>query len=702
MGEISAKHLRGDSMADVIFNGSSSRKPVGQALGRTGVRQLRRQARRRVRRLRRGVAEARRVARRPVVVFPERRALPPQGHHAAVPRHRPRLAQLRDHRAGHDLARHRGQARRAARLPRGGGRHLAATRSDAARPRTASRTPTRTSSACHDLRDEVEKQLRHLQRQARHRASLPGAEAGRAARCTPSCSRCACASSRANRGARQAILSERELALQAAIAEQRVGRGADREAPRQDHASTATVLSTRCRVATTRSAPRSPRAEQAIEHAREIRSRQRRNSNRSRRALQEADRAPRARRRASRDLAAALARSSSRASSRRAGRGGAASTALAAAEARHAGLAGALGAVQPSRCAGHREPRKSERARIEQFEQPAAALVAQRERARRRAHGAVGGRCRRPRWRGRAQRGGGTLGHRCAARAHEPAWSATLQGDAQPGTGAGRGVAQRRGARCRTPRAASCPSRRCSAQRSARARARSSTGSQSRGLGGNPRLARPAARWMPAGIVPSRRCSARTSRRCASIRSTTSPGVLESLTAGTVTFFAGAQGPARQRPDAGSLRARVRGRHGLDALFEGIVATDTLAEALAVRPRLRAGQSVITRDGLWIGRGLAAGESRPRRTRGRARARAVAAARTRRARVRCRGAAAPRTRRLEAVRGSRARNGGPAGRRTGAVVAQRRRAHEPARAARLAARQGGAARRSHAAARRSS
>ena len=31
MGESSAKHLRGDSMADVIFNGSSSRKPVGHA-----------------------------------------------------------------------------------------------------------------------------------------------------------------------------------------------------------------------------------------------------------------------------------------------------------------------------------------------------------------------------------------------------------------------------------------------------------------------------------------------------------------------------------------------------------------------------------------------------------------------------------------------------------------------------------------------
>ena len=32
LGESSARHLRGDAMADVIFNGSSSRKPLGQAV----------------------------------------------------------------------------------------------------------------------------------------------------------------------------------------------------------------------------------------------------------------------------------------------------------------------------------------------------------------------------------------------------------------------------------------------------------------------------------------------------------------------------------------------------------------------------------------------------------------------------------------------------------------------------------------------
>ena len=34
MGESSAKHLRGESMTDVIFKGSNSRKPAGKATAR--------------------------------------------------------------------------------------------------------------------------------------------------------------------------------------------------------------------------------------------------------------------------------------------------------------------------------------------------------------------------------------------------------------------------------------------------------------------------------------------------------------------------------------------------------------------------------------------------------------------------------------------------------------------------------------------
>ena len=110
MGELSARHLRGDSMADVIFNGSSARKPVGTASvelvfdnsdGKIGGA---------VRELQRDLAQAHGRARRHLELLHQRRPLPPQGHHPAVPRHRPGLAQLRDHRAGHDLARHRGRA----------------------------------------------------------------------------------------------------------------------------------------------------------------------------------------------------------------------------------------------------------------------------------------------------------------------------------------------------------------------------------------------------------------------------------------------------------------------------------------------------------------------------------------------------------------------------------------------------------------
>ena len=121
LGEAPARRLDGRRHLQRLRLAQAGRHRVR----RTRVRQLRRQARRRIRELRRGFAEAPGLPRRHVDVLPERRALPSQGHHAAVPRYRPRLAQLRDHRAEHDLPRHRGEDRRNAGLPRGGCRHFA-------------------------------------------------------------------------------------------------------------------------------------------------------------------------------------------------------------------------------------------------------------------------------------------------------------------------------------------------------------------------------------------------------------------------------------------------------------------------------------------------------------------------------------------------------------------------------------------------
>ncbi len=124
MGELSAKHLRGDSMADVIFNGSTSRKPVGAASvelvfdnsdGKLGGAYASYNE----------VALKRQVERDGSSYY----------YLNGIRCRRKDItqlflgtglgsAQLRDHRAGHDLSRHREQARRHACL-RGRGRgHL--------------------------------------------------------------------------------------------------------------------------------------------------------------------------------------------------------------------------------------------------------------------------------------------------------------------------------------------------------------------------------------------------------------------------------------------------------------------------------------------------------------------------------------------------------------------------------------------------
>jgi hypothetical protein len=144
LGESKASELRGESMQDVIFNGSGSRKPVSRAavelvfdntLGRLSG-QWSQYAELSVKRL---------LTRNwPVRVLHQQPARAPQGCHRPLSRHRPRSARLRDHRPRHHLADHRGQAGRTARLPRRGGRRDAATRSGARKPAIALPTRVRT------------------------------------------------------------------------------------------------------------------------------------------------------------------------------------------------------------------------------------------------------------------------------------------------------------------------------------------------------------------------------------------------------------------------------------------------------------------------------------------------------------------------------------------------------------------------------
>jgi len=76
---------------------------------------------------------------------------------------------------------------------------------------------------------------------------------------------------------------------------------------------------------------------------------------------------------------------------------------------------------------------------------------------------------------------------------------------------------------------------------------------------------------------------------------------LESLQVGAVSFFS-AGGASAQKVDGGRLLARVQGPAAISALLTGIIAVDTLSEALDKRRTLLSGESVITRDGVWIGR----------------------------------------------------------------------------------------------------
>jgi len=124
LGESKAAELRGESMQDVIFNGSVNRKPAGRAsvelvfdnsdggsavLGAVcrDIREARADTRRRLELLHHNNQNVRR-----------------RDVHDMFLWHRPGAARLRDHRAGMISAHRRGAPRGAAHLPRGSGGHL--------------------------------------------------------------------------------------------------------------------------------------------------------------------------------------------------------------------------------------------------------------------------------------------------------------------------------------------------------------------------------------------------------------------------------------------------------------------------------------------------------------------------------------------------------------------------------------------------
>ncbi len=72
---------------------------------------------------------------------------------------------------------------------------------------------------------------------------------------------------------------------------------------------------------------------------------------------------------------------------------------------------------------------------------------------------------------------------------------------------------------------------------------------------------------------------------------------LSALNKGQLTLVDGAAGPTR----TDSLAAKLRGNQALASILSSVLTADTLSEALARRSDLQAGESLITPEGVWVG-----------------------------------------------------------------------------------------------------
>ncbi|HEY9049946.1 MAG TPA: chromosome segregation protein SMC [Gammaproteobacteria bacterium] len=77
-------------------------------------------------------------------------------------------------------------------------------------------------------------------------------------------------------------------------------------------------------------------------------------------------------------------------------------------------------------------------------------------------------------------------------------------------------------------------------------------------------------------------------------------GVLDSLQQGHLTLFDTSASTTTASVEGNRLASRVRSQVALGNLLQGVFAADDLNQALAMRPQLADGESVITRDGIWL------------------------------------------------------------------------------------------------------
>ena len=592
MGEISAKHLRGDSMADVIFNGSGSRKPVGQAsvelvfdnaegkLGGEYANYSEVSLKRVVERdgnsayFLNGV----RCRRKDITQLFLGTGLGSRSYAIIEQNMISRVIEARPE----DM---RGFLEEAAGISRYKER----------RRETETRIGhTRENlERLGDVRDEVEKQLRHLQRQAataRRYQALKQEERELQAQLLALRLR----EVETEAGARAAIMRDHDLALQSALAGQRSLEAAI-ERSRAEHTAQSDQLST-VQGRYYEIGAEISRAEQAIEHARELRARQRQELTQLGLGLEEAtqQRARDADQVA--ELAAALAELEPGLTSARAAEE-ASATALSLADQGMHDWQDRWETFNQSLRTGATTA-ESERVRVEELENHVRRVVAQRERAGRELETLAAA----------------DVTAKIAAVEHEEATARASVDEARRRVE--ELVAQLQAERQRERELAESAqaARREALETEGRivsldALQRAALGESSAqvvewlaasGLAGRPRLAQQLTvdpGWERAVETV---LGAYLEAVCVDSIDDVA-GILGSLGAGTVSFFAAAPGRAATTGAPRGLRERVRGPAGLDGLFEGIVAADDLTQALGLRSRLAPGHSVITRDGIWIG-----------------------------------------------------------------------------------------------------